>query len=241
MAVLSTQHAADLGIHDCNSEASPELSPAVLARDSQTFSNLTSLAQSRVWSQGESRERFWEEVLQPLATRSRAVDICDRYMLRGLVHVDGGTRTDASPDSLVWLLRKLDQSKGPKTQVNLYVGLKERVRFRGKEIPGPETVEEASDLVGRHWKPGAGRIESLLVWGVIWRKMAFADAPHDRHIGFSCGADIGLERGLDSFDLENVKQAAGVAWSYEVIGDAPTKNRDERNAIARAGQVAAVI
>lgn len=240
LAVLRDDHADELGIHDCDNADQPELSPSTLARDAATFRELERLAASQVWPRGDTRESFWEQVLGPLARRSSEIHLCDRYLLKGLAHQDAGVRASRDPDVLQWVLGMLDRGAHKDVAVSLYLGLGETSKVRGRDILGPTTANQAAELVGRYFRPGAGRIARLSVWGVTWRSMRWERRPHDRHIGFSAGADIGLDRGLDSFGTATITPDAGIKWSFVASAAGREKNESERNAIASAGDLAIV-
>lgn len=240
MAVLTDDHAAALGIRDTDARSRPEIASLLFARDSKTFRDLADLAGSDVWEEGWPRDDFWAKVLRPMARISKRIWICDRYMLRGMAEQTARRRRLRCDDALTWLLRKIDNHARRDVAVTLYVGLGERSRVGALEVPGPETCADAAVLIGEHFNPGSGRISKLDVCATEWNLIRKLDRPHDRHLAFSCGADIGLDAGLDGFDRAEVHAAAGIKWSYVVSDRGQEKNRRERSALEKNGELARV-
>jgi hypothetical protein len=232
--VISHEQAAEIGVHNCDAKSQPEISPILVARDSATFRRLEDLADSGVWGASETREDFWNRVLRPLARHSKRIDICDRYALSRLVEQRNGVRKSTSDNALTWLLSKIDEEGMPGVTVGIYAGLGESSKVDGRELRGPQSPGEVKTLVEDSLTLGGGRISEVEYRVVFWKGMEFAARPHERHISFSAGADIGLDRGLDGFDTERVQPTAGIAWSYRYGQAARGKNSSERQAIESA-------
>jgi len=234
VVVVDQDQSEAMGIFDCDTRSQPEISPMMVARDSATFDRLSKLAEAGVWKASQSREDFWARVLRPLAQRSKCIEICDRFMLRGMVERAEGARQSEDDDALSWLLKRIDEDGFDGTTVAVYTSLGENVRIKGESIQAPGNPELVKELIDEYFQVGGGKIKMLEAHAVFWKKMKFADRPHDRHISFSCGADIGLERGLDSFDSESVEASSGIAWTYGHSQETKSKNAQERRAIESA-------
>jgi hypothetical protein len=85
---------------------------------SNQFSRARSAAARESYPSGTDREVVWEEVLLPLASRSKSITFLDRYVFAELYRREA--TQNSADEHLVWLLRKLDTQGRPGALVKIY-------------------------------------------------------------------------------------------------------------------------
>ncbi len=157
-----------------------------------------------------SREKVWDELFGALASRSKRVTICDRYLLSELSRRDSFSTSAQShdPEHLVWFLSKLDSVSPPGTRVTLLTQLESPKN--GED--GLINADSVLDIIDRHWSPAKdGRLVQIEVYGVEWRSKLH---PHNRHVRFGESLGYKLDEGLDRLATPSISYKAGFSYAY---------------------------
>ena len=185
-----------------------ELATASVAAHCRTLTRIRNLAEVGHTSAGTSRDEFWRFVLEPIARTSRQVTIFDRYLLGGLIwHHDNLPRSRSwDPDTVIWLLEKLDRTMAGNSIVRLLTG---DVRDQGLAH-----ADDAAAMIRSLWPPRAsGRISEVQVTVASWRRPGVS-LPHDRHIRFDVGVGVKMHSGWDRLGRKTVRDVDGIGWQY---------------------------
>ncbi|PSK64985.1 hypothetical protein B0E53_03061 [Micromonospora sp. MH33] len=186
----------------------PEVATAATLDDCRVIRRIRSLAEDATAAYGSDRERFWSDVLEPLATGARQVTIVDRYLFKSLWDLDAGkywTRRWRG-EHLSWLLQRIDSVADSGAEVRL-VGA-----WNPGEYPAM-TATSTADALKAVWAPtGAGRLAKVTV--TLASPARVVDFPHDRHIRFSTGAALMLGAGFDRLRESAIRDQDGLNWQY---------------------------
>jgi hypothetical protein len=193
----------DVGLLE-DSEARLEVATMVTAPHSRTISQYRELARTAWMSAGESRDTFWNDVLEPVAAQSRAVTVLDGYLFHRLWR-----KAEQQPYSrrwdqehVAWLLELLDRIMAPGSEVELVGGFDPR---------RPASAEDTAALICAEWSPAAqGRLRSVTL--VLAPKDRHF--PHDRHIRFNTGVAVLINAGLDRLRERTIWDPNGMGWHY---------------------------
>ncbi|MFE9784995.1 hypothetical protein ACFYO7_06395 [Nocardia salmonicida] len=238
VAVVADSTGARLGISPTAGMASdPTAAPDVAVLPSATncprWQRHRDLTARAIAATGSSREDFWSEVLEPLATDARNVTVLDRYLFATIWKRQTSPRPDL--EHVTWLLQRLDSVMAADGQVQLFSD----ELSKSSSFTAAQTAKQVHDL----WTPPAtGRI------GKVTLKLAKSTPtdpfPHDRHIRFSTGAAIGVEAGFDRLRDTTVGDPDGMKWSYHwetEILNTLQKREDRASALSSAQHEATVL
>lgn len=223
---LSPSQAAQLGVdpaqYSMRDEATDvEIAKGNVLRRAQPFKRYIAAAKHHVVRNGEDRDAWFDRTLLPLATEARAVDIVDHYLFNELV------AREYTDEHVAWLLRRIGDAGGPSKQVRLIGGVGENKQ--------PSDAVEAASLVRAAAPPPGPSVDAIEIVGVRWIRM-----PHDRHISFDLQIAIEIPAGFGRFRTQEVKDSAGVSWSYCSTPSSYGKCREERNILLQARGMRAV-
>ena len=212
-----------------------DLVPARRAFHAQTLQHLRDLRENGFVDNGTPRQRFWEQVLRPIATVSNEIVIYDRYLYGRLAQRrrDAPASDAREPEHVVWLLEQLD---GLSRATGLHVQLLGSFNSRpgsGEEGRAPTNGEDAGELVRNYWTPSGGGIAQLDVVAVNFT----TSLPHARHLRSDIGVGITMEAGWDRFSRSNITESGGVEWAYRWKSQPIKKFRDAEQRVMRDASV----
>lgn len=184
----------------------PELSVADSIDHCDTVKTVRNLRHRGNFPAGTSRDEIWDLIFAPLAEISHEVTLLDRYFL-----------TNASADHAKWLLRALDRTLMPASNLRL---LGEWDAKWSRDQAFDVARERAGRLVG------SGRIANVeIVLAASWdrgpsarRAMTTTYGPHNRHLRFSCGAAITSTEGFDRL-RPKIQGVDGFTWNVVTAPD----------------------
>lgn len=186
----------------------PEVATASTLDDCRVIRRIRSLAEEATAAYGSDRERFWGDVLEPLATGARQVTVVDRYLFKSLWDLDSEKYWTRGwqGEHLTWLLQRIDSVSESGAEVRLV----------GAWNPGvypAMTATSTADALKAAWAPaGAGRLAKVTV--TLASPARGVDFPHDRHIRFSTGAALMLGAGFDRLREKKIWDQDGLNWQY---------------------------
>lgn len=185
----------------------PDVVVPAAARNAPALARIVEYEQTPVVPHGSSREEFWSDVLEPMATGAAEATILDRYLFNRIC--DPGRdryRAIASPEHICWLVDRLDSVMASRSTVRL-IGA----------IPDPRGAWDARDIASTihdRWSPmSVGRLGAVEVHLADPRneRQRF---PHDRHIRFSTGGAVKVPAGFDRLSDERIRDTSGMWWDY---------------------------
>ncbi|MCV9993422.1 hypothetical protein OIU93_03815 [Paeniglutamicibacter sp. ZC-3] len=187
--------------------AALEIATSITVSEGHIIRSLDVLAREGKLKYGQSREAFWQTVLEPLAKCTRNIVITDRYIFERMWdEVDCDTSRE-SPEHISWLLARLDATLLPHASVKI-IAQSRRSGQRGKPKWGaPETARIVSDKWQRVERGSIEQVEIVLA-------EPRGERPHDRHIRFGDLAVIDINAGFDRLCELTVRQKEGMRWSY---------------------------
>jgi hypothetical protein len=190
-----------------------------------TLADLKTLRDGGVIGHGESRERLWTDVLQPLAQVTRRFTVLDRYLFSSLADAVAGGR--AAEGFVAWLLRHIDAEARDGCEITL-------AGFRGGPGKAPVDGAAAAALVSQVLALTGGRLGKVDL--LVVQPASYL--PHDRHITSDVGVGITLPASFDVFSRETITKREGVEFVYRWSGAAVGKLRqsDQRFADDRSAE-----
>lgn len=178
-------------------------------REAEPISALESAAALGRLSHGESREGFWQAVLEPLAAPAKTITILDRYVLKGMQNKAWNLPRSRSwdDDVLTWLFNRVDSMPGGDVEIDICAGVGQ---------PGlPATAQDALKLVEASWTPRReGRIRAINLYVGGWEHQ-HGWLPHDRHVRFGHVQVLAVPSGLDRLGRRLVQDSDGMKWEYK--------------------------
>jgi hypothetical protein len=223
---------ADTGILS-DPTLNPDLAIPAAAPDAPAVARLHLLQQHPVAAHGSTRKKFWETVLQPIATDAHTATVLDGYLFNQLSKIcHGNIAEPLGGEQVVWLLSRLDQVMSQGATVRL-------IANASRLQPG-DTAEVIAQAIRDRWTPKKdgrpARVEVLLRTAGKGEKF-----PHARHIRFSTGGAIRIDGGFDRLSEASIWDQSGMLWSYDwhlaALGSLRT---EERMAEDFRGQTASV-
>lgn len=197
-------------------------------REAEPISALEAAAELGHLPRGESREGFWEAVLEPLAGPAKTVAILDRYVMKGMQNRAWNYPSSRhwDDDVLTWLLSKIDAMPGPEAEVDICAGVGQ---------PGlPATGRDALKLVESSWTPREnGRIRAINLHVGDWEHKD-GWLPHDRHIRFGHVQVLAIPSGLDRLGRRFVQDSDGMRWEYKWHTAQSRSFHDAENRVRKA-------
>lgn len=197
-------------------------------REAEPISALEAAAELGHLPLGESRENFWEAVLEPLAGPAKTVTILDRYVLKGMQNSAWNHPRSRhwDDDVLTWLLLRIDGMPGPAVEVDICAGVGQ---------PGlPATAEDALKLVESSWVArDNGRIRAINLHVGDWANTG-SWLPHDRHIRFGHVQVLAFPSGLDRLGRRYVQDSDGMKWEYKWHASQSRSFQDAENRVRKA-------
>lgn len=194
--------------------ADVDISIGAAVSASNQFSRARSAAARDSYPPGTDREVVWEELLRPLAIRSKTITLLDRYVFAELYRREAVQ--DPAAEHLVWILRKLNAESRPGTLVKIYGAT--GYGFGKKAVPpSPSSVAQ---LMKQRWSPNAGRLARV--------ELVTLDGsgvfPHDRHATFGETTGMELPSGLDR--LAPAVTTAPFSFGYKSMNEQLQALRD---------------
>lgn len=221
VALVDPQAAETLGVpEDEGQMVSPETGFEVVIADVATnsyhFDAIKHLVAQGSLGQGESRELFWKDVLEPLWSVSRNAVVLDRYLFSGFL--EKGWKDE----HVQWLSRKLAHARGPVGKLTLI----------GQDFRPSETkFQRACDNLLRLATEGRlHSIDLVLVPPDNWKPR---DYPHDRHIRFDSGAIMPLA-GFDRLSRPKISHSEGMNWKFLLSSNSGALQESERKGRSEA-------
>ncbi|WP_417503690.1 hypothetical protein [Microbacterium sp.] len=141
-----------------------------------------------VYKPGRSREEVWNEVLRPLAIRTKQVTIFDPYVFSEMYRRDDVS--DSSSEHLEWLLAKLNSTAPQGTMVKIFGW---RKGTRSAVRPSGASPSQIAQLLRQRWSEAPNRVTGV----ELITLPAGQRFPHDRHIMFGDTTGLELPSGLD--------------------------------------------
>lgn len=211
----------------------PDLAVPAAAPDAPAVARLHLLQQHPVAAQGSTRKKFWESVLEPIATDAHTATLLDGYLFNRLSDIHHGNVTEPlGGEQVIWLLSHLDQVMSQGATVRL-------IANASRLQPG-DTAEVIAQAISNRWTPKKdGRLANVEV--LIRRATKSEKFPHDRHLRFSTGSAIKIDAGFDRLREASIWDPSGMWWSYHWQPASLGQLRaEERKAEDFSGQTASV-
>lgn len=212
VAVVAGARSAALGLSEDTGILSdpthtPDVTVAATATEAPALLRIHDLQQNPVAANRSSREDFWRQVLEPMATGATEATILDGYLFNRISDLSHGRgRATAVPEHISWLLQHLDCVMAGRSTVRL-IGNASRLN------PGDD-AQTVADTIRDRWSPDKiGRLATVQVHlGDPARgRRGF---PHDRHIRFSTGSAVKIPAGFDRLSDEHIWDTSGMWWDY---------------------------
>ena len=226
IAVLGNSGASAIGISEDKGilediDSQVEIATVVATPHTRTVTHYRELADIAILPHRAERETFWDEVLRPIATASKAASVLDGYLLTRLWDKEDNLPMSRSRDAghVEWILDHLDSTMRPGSELELICAYD-----RNKSH---YTADESADVIRDSWSPlSHGRLTKVTLT-LVERQKGFT---HDRHIRFSTGVAITLPAGFDRLRAARVWDQDGMAWNYKWRPDAikGLRDREER-------------
>lgn len=186
-----------------------DITTGVTVSLSTQFTRVQSAAASESYPPGTAREAVWEELLRPLAARTKRVTLFDRFGFAELYRRDA-TQNPAA-EHLVWLLRKLNVDGAPGTLVKIYGA----IDYTSGPAVVPSSAASIAQLLRQRWSPTPGRLAEVELV-TLNGTHAF---PHDRHATFGESTGLELPSGLDRLApaVSSAPLSFGYKWKREQL------------------------
>jgi hypothetical protein len=171
------------------------------------FKNFLELEKVGVHAFGESREVFWQQVLQPLLLTSKNVYLLDKYLFAQILHRIDHPRLQRSKPSeqLLWLLGKIDSTASKGVHIHL-IGAAEK-----NKTSTTNRISEIVEYLRKHMKlSGEGAIREIS----IFEATEVRKFPHDRHIRFDSGFAVLMNSGFDRLQMPTIEDEHGMGWQF---------------------------
>ncbi|MEU4421496.1 hypothetical protein AB0F81_12785 [Actinoplanes sp. NPDC024001] len=213
----------------------PDVATTATVPQCSAIKRLRGLADHATAPRGSSRDQFWRDVLEPLATGAQQATVVDRYLFKALWDLTTGKHwtTGWRGEHLGWLLRRLDAVMGASAEVRL-------IGAASRDHP-TMTAERTADALRTLWAPeSAGRLARVTI--TLAAPGRPASFPHDRHIRFSTGGAVLLAAGFDRLRAAVITDEDGMNWQYRWSRAALQElTSTERRAAALPGAGAVVL
>ena len=212
LAIVSARACGPLGVPEdsgllADPVERPDIATTGTAPYSPALARAKDLRSRGVAPHGSSREEFWAQVLQPLASEARTATVLDRYLPQACWDIQTRQRWARAwrNEHITWLLEHLDVAMAPNAEVRLIASRLDREPM--------VRADEVAAAIRNQWEPAAtGRIERVtLTLATPPRPSAF---PHDRHIRFSTAGAIEIPAGFDRLREPTIWDADGMKWNY---------------------------
>lgn len=167
--------------------ASIDIAVSAAVSASDQFKFMQTVAAREVYPPGTDREVVWEELLRPLATRTKRITLFDRFTFAELYRRDA--KQDAANEHLVWLLQKLNTEGRPGTLVKIYGS----TGYASGQTSIPSNPASIAQLLKQRWSPVPGRLAGV----ELVTLKGLSSFPHDRHATFGDTTGLELPSGLD--------------------------------------------
>lgn len=187
--------------------ARPDVAITSAATSSPAMRRLRNLADVGIAAPGSSREDFWHQVLEPIATDARSVTVLDAYLFSATWDIAKGVARARhwSSEQLAWLLQRLDAVMAQSAEIQL-------IGSAPKDHRGL-AAEETAQAIQDRWKPPShGRLKTVRI--SLAKTQKGERFPHDRHIRFSSGGAIEISAGLDRLRDDTIWDPDGMKWKY---------------------------
>jgi hypothetical protein len=226
IAVLGHTGASAIGISDDEGiledvDSQVELATVVATPHTRTVTHFRELADIALLPASAKRETFWDQVLRPISTMSKAATILDGYLMTSLWGKEDNLPRSRSwqVEHVEWILDHLDTTMMTGAELELICAYDPRKPHY--------TADESADAIRDFWRPiSRGRFAKVTLT-LVERQKGFT---HDRHIRFSTGVAITIAAGFDRLRAPQVWDEDGMAWNYKWRPDAVKglRDREER-------------
>jgi len=168
---------------------------------SPLFQRSEQTAAREVYMSGSTRETVWNEILRPLATRSKRVTVFDCYAFSEMYRRDN--KNDSSPEHLEWLLSKLNAEAPPGTMVKI---------FGSRKQTGGAGALQIAQLLRQRWSEAPRRVVGVELVTLSGNQ----EFPHDRHITFGDTTGLELPSGLDRLARPSVGKPFTFGYKWKL-------------------------
>ncbi|MGO4300863.1 hypothetical protein [Leifsonia sp. RAF41] len=200
-----------------------EVATGAMAPFASPFARLQALADLEAYPPGTQREDIWQQLLAPLAARSKQVTIFDRYAFAELFRRRQSGSSE--PEHLEWLLKKLDSHAPRGTVVKVFGSV--GYGHGGSAVPQPPG-QIAAALLQRM----PTRLTRLA--GVELHTLTGIHAhPHDRHISFGSTFGLELPSGLDRLAKTQISHTFSFGYKWREGQLQALRDREIAVALAR--------
>lgn len=211
VAIIASAACAMLDVPDTGVRSDPGVRPDVATSsaviEAGPLRRIQDLAERPLAAKGTNRDKFWQDVLKPLAAGARSTTILDRYLFKSVLDIAAGQpwARNWGGEHLGWLLGHLDEVMAPDSEVCL-IG---QCPAQYSSFSADDTAKAIQDM----WKPSpSGRL--AVVELVLAPTSSGSKFPHDRHIRFGNGAAIGVTAGFDRLRAPRITDDDGMEWSF---------------------------
>ncbi len=212
IAVIAVENCSPLGVSLeagilADPKQAPDVSITAAVPSSPAMTRLKELADRGFAASGSSRETFWRDVLEPLATDALNVNVLDRFLFKVVWDIAAGKpwARGWQSDQLAWLLERLDSCMAPGATVRL-IGEAHRDYPRMNAAATAAAVESSW---GWSRRGRLGEVAIAVIPSARGRRF-----PHDRHARFSTGGAILIPAGFDRLRDDAVWDPDGMNWQY---------------------------
>lgn len=188
-------------------EEPPVITTLFSADQTPQFKSFLELEKVGVHAFGESRELFWQQVLQPLLLTSKNIYLIDKYLFAQVLNrIDQSWLQRSKPsEQLLWLIGKIDSSAAKGVHLHL-IGAAEKDKHTTTN-----RLSEVVEYLRNHLKFNSdGAIREISIFEATEVKKF----PHDRHIRFDSGFAILMNSGFDRLQHPSIEDEHGMGWQF---------------------------